>query len=284
MLVLAGIYAAMNILSFVAFQGIGAGEFTVCAQLKVLTTAGFSVIVLGTTLSGTKWRALAVLVLGCILVASPSLQGNDNERDASIVALGYSAVLSEVVLSGFASIYFEKIVKSTTEIITIWERNFQLSVYSIGMYSLFILLERSPRRNAWDNWSSLTVIVATLGAAGGILVAATLKYADAILKTLATAGSIVISTVLGHFLLAGPLDIVMALGAIAVIMSIFNYTMDTSVIGVNATSKSSTVDLVALNKDNSDHTEGVDEDEADVEAPLLKVTSAQAVRSPKLGR
>ena len=53
MLVLAGIYAAMNILSFVAFQGIGAGEFTVCAQLKVLTTAGFSVLVLGTVLTGT---------------------------------------------------------------------------------------------------------------------------------------------------------------------------------------------------------------------------------------
>lgn len=35
MLVLAGIYGAMNILSFVALQYIGAGEFTICAQLKV---------------------------------------------------------------------------------------------------------------------------------------------------------------------------------------------------------------------------------------------------------
>jgi len=87
MLVLAAIYGAMNILSFVAFQGIGAGEFTVCAQLKILTTgdiifnfifhlflisiiyivafyfsfcftAGFSVLILGTSLSMTKWRAL----------------------------------------------------------------------------------------------------------------------------------------------------------------------------------------------------------------------------------
>merc|ERR1711908_80750 len=83
MLVLAGIYAAMNILSFVAFAGIGAGEFTVCAQLKVLTTAGFSVIVLGTNLSGAKWRALGLLVLGCILVASPSLS-NHNGQDKGL--------------------------------------------------------------------------------------------------------------------------------------------------------------------------------------------------------
>lgn len=75
--------------------------------------------VLGTALTGAKWRALALLVLGCILVASPSLSdANENEeKGMSLIALGYSAVLSEVVLSGFASIYFEKIVKSTSEVI-----------------------------------------------------------------------------------------------------------------------------------------------------------------------
>lgn len=44
MLILAMIYAAMNILSFIALEYIGAGEFTICAQLKILTTAGFSVL------------------------------------------------------------------------------------------------------------------------------------------------------------------------------------------------------------------------------------------------
>ena len=40
-------------------------------------------------------------------------------------------------------------------------------------------------------------MVAALGAAGGLLVAATLKYADSIMKTLAAAGAIILSTVLG---------------------------------------------------------------------------------------
>ena len=43
----------------------------------------------------------------------------------------------------------------------------------------------------------ITVMVAALGAAGGLLVAATLKYADSIMKTLAAAGAIILSTVLG---------------------------------------------------------------------------------------
>jgi hypothetical protein len=97
------------------------------------------------------------------------------------------------------------------------------------MYSTIILFEKDDTRQPWENWSLLAFTVATLGAAGGILVAATLKYADAILKTLATAGSIVISTILGHMFLNGPIDLVMIIGSMAVIISIFNYTLDTSI-------------------------------------------------------
>jgi UDP-sugar transporter A1/2/3 len=238
MFILAAIYGAMNILSFVALQYIGAGEFTICAQLKILTTAGFAVLVLRTSLTATKWRALALLVLGCILVASPSFKQNSETSTAAeaLQIFGFGAVLTEVVLSGFASIYFEKVVKSTTELVTIWERNFQLGVYSLLMYGGIILYENyfTPpeegvqQRLAWSNWTLITVLVSVLGAAGGLLVAATLKYADAILKTLAAAGAIVLSTVLGHYFLDGPLDMVIAIGSCVAIISIANYTLDTS--------------------------------------------------------
>ena len=203
------------------------------AQLKILTTAGSSVLILHTKLSATKWRALGLLVIGCILVISPSLELQQKSSGGisqfSVLVFGYGAVFMEVLLSGFASIYFEKVVKSTTEVVTIWERNLQLSFYSIIIYVCLIAydcnrIEQPTLLGA--NWSSLTVLVAVLGALGGLLVAATLKYADSILKTLATAGAIVVSTVLGHFLLESPLNYVMALGASCVIFAIFNYTLD----------------------------------------------------------
>ncbi|KAJ1430086.1 nucleotide-sugar transporter-domain-containing protein [Ochromonadaceae sp. CCMP2298] len=235
MLMLAVIYGAMNILSFVALQYIGAGEFTICAQLKILTTAGFAVVVLGRTLTPTKWRSLVLLVLGCILVASPSF----NSEKGGNPALGYMAVMVEVCLSGFASIYFEKVVKSTTELVTIWERNFQLGFYSLLMYGGIIVyqsyqagveieggVEGEVVRAAWSGWSLITLSVAVLGAAGGLLVAATLKYADAILKTLASAGAIVIATLLGHYFLSGPLDLIIALGSCVAIVAISDYTLD----------------------------------------------------------
>jgi solute carrier family 35 (UDP-sugar transporter), member A1/2/3 len=74
----------------------------------------------------TKWRALALLVLGCTLVASPNFTNSVNQNSGGFLQLfGYGAVLTEVVLSGFASIYFEKVVKSTSEVATIWERTVQ---------------------------------------------------------------------------------------------------------------------------------------------------------------
>jgi len=161
----------MNILSFVALNYIGAGEFTVVAQLKILTTAGFSVLLLHTTLTSTKWRALALLVLGCVLVASPSFSTASTKATNTIFyeLLGFGAVVFEVILSGFASIYFEKVVKSTTEVVTIWERNFQLSFYSIIMY-LCILIFNENGRSTWQNWNWVTVVLSCLGAAGGLLV------------------------------------------------------------------------------------------------------------------
>ncbi len=99
------------------------------------------------------------------------------------------------------------------------------------MYGGIIVYESSLEGNtrvAWSNWSSLTLLVAVLGAGGGLLVAATLKYADSILKTLAAAGAIVMSTVLGHFFLDGPLDLIVCIGALGTIIAIANYTLDTT--------------------------------------------------------
>ena len=236
--VLAVIYAAMNLLSFVSLQYISAGEFTVCAQLKVLTTATFSVLILGTRLTITKWRALLLLVLGCITVGvstSNNSSTNSNEsRNIGHTILGYGAVLLEVIMSGFASIYFEKVVKSKTEVITVWERNFQLSCYSLMVYLGYMgysgMTSTGPSSGIINlsQWSFLTFAVSSLGAIGGLLVAATLKYANSILKTLATSGAIVFSTVFGHTFLDGPLNFYVTVGCSTVIIAIFNYTFDTT--------------------------------------------------------
>jgi solute carrier family 35 (UDP-sugar transporter), member A1/2/3 len=128
---LAAIYGAMNILSFVSLRNIGAGLFTIFAQTKILTTAVFSTMLLGRAYSSTQWRALVALSLGVLLFSEPVWNAPDNKTDTSDVGnvvVGVGAVLVEVTLSGFASIYFEKVIKTDPLQLNIWERNFQLAL------------------------------------------------------------------------------------------------------------------------------------------------------------
>jgi Nucleotide-sugar transporter len=70
--------------------------------------------------------------------------------------------------------------------------------------------------------------VTLLGAAGGLLVALSIKYGDAILKTLATTAAIILSSLLDYAFLKGPLTPVMVIAGVQVIISICNYTFDTT--------------------------------------------------------
>ena len=297
MILIAISYLIMNILSFLCLNFIGSGEFTVYSRLNILTTAIFSTIILGTQFSYTKWRALCLLMIGCILVASPvfnhynennssgsgnSNNNSNNSNNSSDINLntiqskhtfsksiiGYIMTIIQVIISGFVTIYFEKVVKSTTEKITVWERNFQLSFYSI---ILCIALKFFPSLNGsifssdsnfstssssssssipFSNWSFLTVLVMILGSINGLLVAATLKYADAILKVLAQAGAIIIAAALGYLFQNDPMDIFIILGCLTSILAIMNYTFDESN-STSSSSSSTSLNTVSLSSSTS---------------------------------
>ena len=230
MAVLALIYGAMNILSFVALRNISAGMFTIFAQLKILTTATCSSIMLRRSYSMTKWRALLSLMMGVLLFSEPIWNNDDasSNPQGGNIALGTAAVLIEVTLSGFASIYFEKVIKTDPEQLGIWERNYQLAFGSIPIYVMFLLWDGGGEAGYGGGWSIVAVVLALLGAAGGMLVALSIKHGDSILKTLATTGAIVLSATLDHFLLGGPLTNIMCIAGVQVIISICNYTFDAS--------------------------------------------------------
>ncbi|KAL7431163.1 hypothetical protein ACHAXM_002550 [Skeletonema potamos] len=230
MAVLACIYGAMNILSFVSLRNISAGMFTVFAQLKILTTATCSSVMLNRSYSMTKWRALISLMMGVLLFSEPIWNRDDNSKnpEGGNVMLGTAAVLIEVTLSGFASIYFEKVIKTDAEQLGIWERNYQLAFGSIPIYVMFMLWEDGGVAGYFGGWSVVAGILALLGAAGGMLVALSIKHGDSILKTLATTGAIVLSAALDHYILGGPLTNIMCIAGVIVVISICNYTFDAS--------------------------------------------------------
>ncbi|KAH8084423.1 pyrimidine nucleotide-sugar transmembrane transporter [Aureococcus anophagefferens] len=88
--------------------------------------------------------ALASLTVGAILVSRSALGGGGAAEDAGdrrVAVVGLAAVLTEVTLSGFASAYFEGVIKASGKRLTIFDRNFQLGLHSLLLYGAVIAVE-----------------------------------------------------------------------------------------------------------------------------------------------
>ena len=195
MMVPAVIYLVMNILGFVALGHLDASTFSIVAQMKVFTTAIFSVLILGRDLHLRKWRALTTLTLGVILISNEAMPHKESSAASGNplanarlreFAIGMAASFGDVVLSGFASIYFEMVLKSKTETFSVWDRNLQLAFWSSLIYTPIMLYDNPT--SPFSGWSLVTGGCAAVGALGGVLVALSIKYTDSILKTIATTG------------------------------------------------------------------------------------------------
>ncbi len=68
LLIPAGLYTLQNNLLFVALSNLDAATYQVTYQLKILTTALFSVLMLGKKLDSLKWVSLVILMFGVSLV------------------------------------------------------------------------------------------------------------------------------------------------------------------------------------------------------------------------
>eukprot|EP01062_Namystynia_karyoxenos_P046914 TRINITY_DN35286_c1_g1_i1.p2 TRINITY_DN35286_c1_g1~~TRINITY_DN35286_c1_g1_i1.p2 ORF type:complete len:384 (+),score=126.48 TRINITY_DN35286_c1_g1_i1:83-1234(+) len=228
MLVPAIVFWAQNLLSYVSLQRIDATAFTVCAQMKILSTAVAGVLMLNRRLCWRKWRALVLLCLAVIDVSFHSMpaEARQSRTDSRLeYAVGLGAVLLEVALSGFVNVYFERVLKSLDEGVeyTVWDRNFQLAAWSILLYCPIALRDRPPGEGLLFGWTYRTVLLAALGAGGGILVALVTKHTDAIMKTFAAAGAIVVTAVVGIVAMGQPATVGVCVGCAAAVLALFNY-------------------------------------------------------------
>ncbi|CAJ0936120.1 unnamed protein product, partial [Mesorhabditis belari] len=292
-LVPAAVYTVQNFLLYVAVDNLPAATYMVTYQLKILTTAIFTVAVLKRKLSWQQWLALVVLFGGVVIVQYDQKLSDDAEKAnrAAFIAnqtttmapidlnltgveervkekldilgttlapfvrverqatpspppahiheqnsiLGFTAVLVACFLSGFAGIYFEKILKGSN--VSIWIRNIQLAFPSLFFALLFASVKDrevlfadgfSPaaigtRMMSGFDWAVWVTV--GISAFGGLVVAVVIKYADNILKAFATSFAIVLNCVLAYWLFNFHPTYLFVLGAIMVIGAVFGYSI-----------------------------------------------------------
>ncbi|KAK1786561.1 hypothetical protein P4O66_003012 [Electrophorus voltai] len=241
-----GIYTLQNNLLYVALSHLDAATYQVTYQLKILTTALFSVSLLGKRLGNYQWLSLLILMTGVVLVQWPSdltLVPELENLSAGTQFMGLLAVLVACFSSGFAGVYFEKILKESKQ--CVWIRNIQLAKSSLspslalapptGLFGLAFGLtgvfaydgDRVLTDGFLQGYNSITWIVVLLQALGGLVIAAVIKYADNILKGFATSISIILSSLISYFWLEDfdPTRLFF-LGSVLVITATFLYGFD----------------------------------------------------------
>lgn len=236
------IYVLQNNLLYVSATNLDAATYQVTYQLKILTTAIFAVIMLRKKLLVTQWGALFILVCG---VAFVQLSQGGETRVILVEQnrfLGFTAAIGACFLSGFAGIFFEKMLKTSD--LSVWMRNIQLSLLSLPLALITAFISDSSaisEKGFFFGYDVFVYFLILLQAGGGLIVAVVVKYADNILKGsyylsiqinfskqiffegFATSLAIVLSCVISIYLFSFHLTFQFALGTVLVIISVFLY-------------------------------------------------------------
>ncbi|KDE07667.1 hypothetical protein MVLG_02127 [Microbotryum lychnidis-dioicae p1A1 Lamole] len=263
----AALYALQNTLLYTALSNLDAATYQTTYQLKLLTTALFSLMFFRRSLSWRKWAALILLTIGVATVqletttatATPKAYGAPEQNPR----VGLLAIFAACVSSGLAGGWFEYVLKSSVTASppsvpssptkpgsprennpadpprmlqlragspSLWVRNLQLSMPSLVFSFAGVLL--SPQvgnlNNIWVGFTPLVWGVVLNQALGGLLVAMVVREADSVAKGFATSLAIVLSTLAGAVFFGFIPGVQFLVGAMMVISSTILYAMDKS--------------------------------------------------------
>ncbi|KAG6829582.1 hypothetical protein H0H87_010823 [Tephrocybe sp. NHM501043] len=234
------LYVVQNSLQFVAISNLPVASFQVTYQMKILTTAAFSVALLRKKLSSTKWLSLFFLAIGVGIVQIQTSSGDTGPKPTTVGSAheyhhvhvmnpmkGFGAVTAACFTSGLAGVYFEMVLKNSRA--DLWVRNVQLSLFSLIPALLPILYAEKPIdsqglvfdlfRN-FGTWAWATVAIQVFG---GLVTAIVIKYSDNILKGFATSLSIVLSFLASVFLFDFHITLSFIIGASTVLSATWMY-------------------------------------------------------------
>lgn len=233
------LYSIQNNLCYVALTHLSALNYQVIYQMKILTTAAFSVVFLKRRLHRLHWIALIFLMFGVVIVqlsgntVGPSQKTYCSEGSQ---VKGFSALLFNSISSGFAGVHFEMISKTLpaspassatqSKKQSLWIQSIHLGVLGL-FFSLLITMFSAHCTTSitkvYTPFDWLTFSIVGLQAFGGILVAIVIRYADNIQKAFATSLSIVLCSMISVIFLGHHLPIQLVFGSALVCAAVYLY-------------------------------------------------------------
>nr|CAG4635571.1 EOG090X098P [Artemia franciscana] len=215
----------VNNLFFVGITNLDVVTYQITYQMKIFVAAVFTVFYLKRKISIRQWIALAILVIGVIL-AQLGLKSNTDylAKDGKNTAIGFVAVVVACILSRFAGVYVEKILKEPGSLIFFINMQFSILSSFISLIICFIF-DWKPIFDKgfffgydWVVWGIVCLQVMV-----GLLIPAVLKYADNIWRTIGASIAAILSSAVAIYVFDIHWTVQFIIGAVLVIISTFLY-------------------------------------------------------------
>ena len=220
------LYVVQNNLQYIATSNLPAEVFQVLSNLKIVTTAILSVLMLNRILTVNQWIAIASLTAGVGIVRLHLPRVVATTSDTINPVIGFISILLMVSLSGFAGVFFEKVLKTTSA--SIWIRNIQLALIGIVISTIAMYIRDGDiveREGMYKGYDLVVWSVIVLSALGGLVVAVVVKYADNVIKGFAAAIALVISCFVSVAIMHdGDFSLMFMFGATMVLVSSIVYS------------------------------------------------------------
>lgn len=138
--------------------------------------------------------------------------------------VGLAAILVICLSSGFAGVYYEKILKDSAA--SVWIQNVRLALLGVPLNCGIVLSKdlqvvmHDGFFVGYDRWVWFVVL---LTASGGLLIAIVVKYANNILKSYAQGVAVVVSCIGSNFMFGFVINATFVVGVTLVVTSILLY-------------------------------------------------------------
>ncbi|KAJ8037542.1 CMP-sialic acid transporter [Holothuria leucospilota] len=220
------IYAIQNNLAFYALTYVDAATYQVTYQLKIITTAMFMVIMLGKKLNRTQWLAIVLLFCGVALVQLDALEAKEEDKEKSFSVRGLVAIIMSCMCSGFAGVYFEKILKGSET--TLWIRNIQLYLFGLVSAGSGVILSdfsTIQEKGFFYGYNIYIFVIIAMASVGGLYTSIVVKYLDNIIKGFSTAISIILAALVSLYLFNKHFGVLFIIGTGLVVSAVYLYSL-----------------------------------------------------------
>ena len=202
----AAVYFLNNNLVFFILANITSTEFQILSCLKTVFTAILFRCLLSRFLSLQKWMAILTLSCGAAvsqlsqanIVSEPSSGTNTELMDT--VSMGAVATIASCLLSSFAGVYSEILLKREGQVHSIHLQNVILYMWGVVFNAIAVVVlyrDELFSTSFFKGYGTLTWLLVVNNALSGLAISAVLKFADNIIRVFAHAGAMTITAVIG---------------------------------------------------------------------------------------